>query len=114
MIEFKLAKRFRFSVPPILRPVRAQALAKLSGRIQRHIRGKLALQVQQIYDWTHARRRMSGKPLLRMERWSVWQILRDVAEPIGRSAGRYCGGSSPDFPFDNLLHFSWIVTVSRH
>ena len=32
-------------------------------------RGRGRLQVQQIYDWTHARRRMSGKPLLRMERW---------------------------------------------
>jgi hypothetical protein len=56
------------------------------GRLQRQVRRALAvggaeLTSSQVYDWCYARRRR----LNQRKRHSVWRILRQIAEPIGRA-----------------------------
>jgi hypothetical protein len=64
-------------------------------------RGKGRLQVQlrrafighpfrsssEVYDFTHARWRALKRPIPTLHRYSVWRILREIAEPVGRSRG---------------------------
>jgi hypothetical protein len=39
----------------------------------------------EIYNWTHARQRQYGEQVRQRERHSVWRILMQIAEPIGRA-----------------------------
>jgi hypothetical protein len=44
-----------------------------------------AITASEIYDWCYARRRLVlGKPLPTRHRYSVWRILRTMADPIAR------------------------------
>jgi hypothetical protein len=60
------------------------------GRLQRQImRAFLAVGPQltstEIYDWCYARRRLDGKLLTTRHRYSVWRVLRTIADPIRRT-----------------------------
>jgi hypothetical protein len=56
------------------------------GRLQRQIRRAFivseVLSSSQIYDWCYAGKRL---PLSTRQRYSVWRILNEVAEPVGHS-----------------------------
>jgi hypothetical protein len=41
----------------------------------------------EVYDFTHARCRALKEPIPTLHRYSVWRILREIAEPVGRSRG---------------------------
>jgi hypothetical protein len=52
--------------------------------------GASAVSASEIYDWCYARRRLVfGKSLPTRHRYSVWRILRKIAEPIGRVGPRH-------------------------
>jgi hypothetical protein len=38
-----------------------------------------------VYDFTHARCRALKEPIPTLHRYSVWRILREIAEPVARS-----------------------------
>src|SRR5262245_35611359 len=77
------------------RPVPANLLrrpptpAKDRGRLQRSVRYAFAarpvLSSTQIYNTAYCRQRLSGKRLTWGERLSVWRVLIELAEPVGRA-----------------------------
>jgi hypothetical protein len=74
-----------WSAHPNLR-LKPYAPALGRGRLQRQVRRALAvggaeLTSSQVYDWCYARRRR----LNQRKRHSVWRILRQIAEPVGRA-----------------------------
>jgi hypothetical protein len=80
-----LTKRANF--PNLLRRPRAPAAGR--GRLQVQIRRAFVvrevLTSSEIYDSCYAKRRMLGQQIDRPYRWSVLRILRQIADPIGRT-----------------------------
>ena len=80
-----LTKRANF--PNLLRRPRAPAAGR--GRLQIQIRRAFVvrevLTSSEIYDSCYAKRRASGQQIDRPYRWSVVRILRQIADPIGRT-----------------------------
>jgi hypothetical protein len=64
---------------------------KNRGRLQVQIRraflGHPLRSSSEVYDFTHARCRALKKPIPTLHRYSVWRILREIADPIGHSLG---------------------------
>jgi hypothetical protein len=62
-------------------------------------RGRLQVQIRrafvdhplrsssEMYDFTHADRRALKQPIPTLHRYSVWRVLREIAEPVARSRG---------------------------
>ena len=77
----------RANYPNLLRRPHAPAAGR--GRLQIQIRRAFVvrevLTSSEIYDSCYARRRMLGQQIDRPYRWSVVRILRQVADPIGRT-----------------------------
>ena len=77
----------RASYRNLLRRPRAPAAGR--GRLQVQIRRAFVvrevLTSSEIYDSCYARRRMLGQQIDRPYRWSVVRILREIADPIGRT-----------------------------
>jgi hypothetical protein len=59
------------------------------GRLQVQIRrcfiGGEVRSSAEVYNWCYARQRMYGERVRQRERHSVWRILIQVAEPVGRA-----------------------------
>ena len=68
---------------------RPHAPAAGRGRLQIQIRRAFVvrevLTSSEIYDSCYAKRRASGQQIDRPYRWSVVRILRQIADPIGRT-----------------------------
>jgi hypothetical protein len=78
----------RANYPNLLLAPRAPNAGR--GRLQVQIRrafmvGGSELTSTQIYDACYAKKRTLGEQIDRPYRWSVWRILRRVADPIGRA-----------------------------
>jgi hypothetical protein len=73
-----------------LRPAKpALGRGKLQIRVRRAFltADAPAIPASKIYDWCYARRRLLlGKPLTTRHRYSVWQILVAIADPVARDA----------------------------
>jgi hypothetical protein len=64
---------------------------KGKGRLQAQLRRAFSqsplLTSSQVYDWTFAGHRARGEFIPQLHRYSVWRILREIADPVGRSRG---------------------------
>jgi hypothetical protein len=81
----RLTKRANY--PNLLRrpPAPAAGRGRLQIQIRRAFVGREVLTSSEIYDSCYAKRCVAGQQIDRPYRWSVVRILRQVADPIGRT-----------------------------
>jgi hypothetical protein len=58
---------------------------RLQVQIRRAFAGRPVLSSSQVYDTCYAKHRVFGQRISRRHRFSVWRILCEVAEPVGRA-----------------------------
>jgi len=62
------------------------------GRLQVQIRrcflGGGVRSSTEVYNWCYVRQRLYGERVRQWERYSVWRVLMQVAEPVGRASTR--------------------------
>jgi hypothetical protein len=65
-----------------------RGLGRLQVQIRRAFLGHEVRSSAEIFDWTFPRRRAAGQRPLQLERYSVWRVLMQVAEVVGRAETR--------------------------
>jgi hypothetical protein len=66
---------------------RNKGRGRLQVQVRRAFLGHPLRSSSEVYDFTHARCRALKEPIPTLHRYSVWRILREIADPVGRSRG---------------------------
>ena len=76
------------SAAPASRRRRAPKQGSASGPDQARLRRPHPFRSSsEVYDFTHARWRALKLPIPTLHRYSVWRVLREIADPVGHSRG---------------------------